>query len=95
MGYVQQFPRVHLLGVNELPELNEWTKIAASMPYWKWTLDTSKPIKWGLNGTRFKHGVSYRNCPLRHARYLEWKNPLTPTEEADIFYNIAYLRRYL
>lgn len=53
------------------------------------SVDTGKAVKFGLKGLRFEDGMELRGAgPLDHKA-----DP--PKDLSDIFYNIAYLRKFL
>jgi len=91
--YVMWPPRIHLLGVNELWELKAFRDkfTEQGIPDKRVSVDTSKPIKFGLQGKRFT-----ADLPLRGAGVLpQPKTRPAYDRMSDICYNIAFLRKYL
>lgn len=93
-SYIQWPPRIHLLGVNELWELKAFRDKfdELGIPGKRITVDTCKPISWGIQRTR----ISEKMPTLRDGI------PLTDLEKKageacmpDVMYNIAFLRKYL
>jgi hypothetical protein len=86
-------PRIHLLGVNELDELRQFRDSFEKMGIVskRVSVDTSKPIKFGLDRKRLDSLQTLRGSgPLK-----EPEKPPTESQWSDIHYNIALLRRYL
>lgn len=89
------FERIHLLGLNEPNELSSF-QLAESFPMHLWSVDTSKPVKWGLMGKQIWDLASLRKCPLKTPELLTYKaENINPLQKMWIAQNIAYLRRFL
>lgn len=91
--HIQWPPRLHLLGVNELWELKAFRDKIAELGISPRlvSIDTSKPIKYGILRQRLKEDTVLRGAgPLAE---LEKKADSKCME--DVLYNIAFLRRYL
>ncbi len=88
---INMYPRVHLLGVNTLRELDMFR--ISTTPWSNWTVDTSKPIKWAIRGKSISGIDSLRGCPVGSEALL-W---MTLTEEQLLLAeeNILHLRQYL
>ena len=87
---IMSFSRVHLLGVSELDELQRFAYFAQGKH--TWSVDTAKPIKWGLKGRKIDDGKSLRNAQQQQ-EFLD----ATATPAADaldiIKHNIAVLKK--
>jgi hypothetical protein len=77
---VKKWNRIHLLGVSEPAELEEFVHI-------------SKPVKWGLLGNQLDGLTSWRRAPIRSADIASVEN-VTPFQKSCIYWNVAYLRRF-
>lgn len=92
--YIQWPPRMHLLGVNELWELKAFRDKLEDLgiPSRKVSVDTSKPIKWGIKRTRLTADIG----TLRGTGSLSELAKSAKSEcMVDIMYNIAFMRKYL
>jgi hypothetical protein len=89
----QYFDRIHLLGVSTLDELDEIGDLCAEA-YIHVSVDTGKPIKWGLMGNRFNELSSLRHAPI-HSSKMATLESVTSLQLSNIYWNVAYLRRYL
>lgn len=84
--------RIHLLGVNELPELTDWVRISKQHPVVDWSVDTAKPIKHGIARRRIDDGKSLRGAALSSADLLNHRD--IDGEQAEyVEGNIKLLRR--
>lgn len=90
----QRGVRIHLLGMSSLAELVAWMRIATAFPSTRFTVDTSKPFKWGLEHRRIDDGHDLRHNRLRSVDLLEVKT-ITPAQLTSIEYNVRFLRRVL
>jgi len=81
---------IHLLGVNELAELWQWQQ----EPTFNFSIDTAKPIKWGLLGKSILTEATLRGAPISSAELLNLKTT-SAEQRAAIFYNVAALRTML
>jgi len=87
------WPRhLHLFGVNELNELNWFSRFCEGL-HWDaaaLTVDTGKPIKWAVARKRMDEVGSLRGGgPLDHTAKLTIEQRLTA------LFNIAYMRRHM
>lgn len=86
---------IHLLGVNELLELRrisrQWFNDDEARSL---SVDTAKPIKWGLEKRSILDGASLRNAPTSSFDLLNLKS-ITTEQEKWVFHNIAALRTFL
>lgn len=92
--YVQWPPRIHLLGVNEFWELKAFRDQFAALGIepTRISVDTSKPIKFGILRKRFVSDID----TLRGTGSLdELARKATSECMSDILYNIAFLRKFL
>lgn len=92
--YIQWPPRIHLLGVNELWELKAFRDKFAEegIDPRRISVDTSKPVKFGIMRQRFSDSMS----TLRGLGSLaELEKKSSSDCMADVMYNIAYLRKFL
>jgi hypothetical protein len=89
-------PRIHLLGVSTMQELGQWHRLMYehNIPEDSVSVDTTKPIKWGLALKRMDELDSLRDGPGWPQVPLK-DEEITPEQLACIYYNIAYLRRAL
>lgn len=90
------FDRIHLLGMSEFDELRMWVEIAREAPDLDISVDTSKPIKWGLARKLLSEmradGRSLRHAPIESADLLNMSCiPIPPL--SFVTDNIIYLRR--
>jgi hypothetical protein len=85
-------PRIHLLGVKELSELTKFRTafLSLGIQHWRASVDTGKPVKFGLLGKRFDETMQLRG---QTAPVLD--KAVTPKQLQDIYYNIAYMRRFM
>jgi hypothetical protein len=76
------FPRIHLLGVNELSELALFAAAsrADTNSTSRWSVDTAKALKWGASQTKLTTVGSVRGNPLGSKELLD----LTGLNEAQI-----------
>jgi hypothetical protein len=88
--------KLHLLGVNTLHELTEFKDFfkKVNFPEERVSVDTAKPIKWAMAGKRFYTEMNLRNAPFS-SNDVPKIEKLTPTQKADLLYNIAFLRKYV
>lgn len=92
--YIQWPPRIHLLGVNEFWELKAFRDKFAEeqIDPRRISVDTSKPIKFGIERKRFTEKID----TLRGIGALaELEKKATSECMTDVMYNIAYLRKFL
>lgn len=92
--YIQWPARIHLLGVNEFWELKAFRDKFEDLqiPGRRISVDTSKPIKYGILRKRFTPDIE----TLRGVGSLQELEKKASSEcMADVMYNIAFLRKYL
>lgn len=91
--YIQWPPRIHLLGVNELWELKAFRDKFDDLgiPARRTSVDTSKPIKFGIAGKKIEAETVLRGLGSLSDLEKESKGDAIP----NILYNIAFLRKYL
>jgi hypothetical protein len=91
-NYTAWPPRLHLMGVNEFAELGAWRDAFEKfgVPHRRTSVDTGKPIKYGLQGKRF----TGNELSLRGAGRLE-NEKVDSSKILDVFYNILFLRKHL
>jgi hypothetical protein len=94
--FIKWPPRIHLMGVKSFTELMmfrtqfEMLRVSQS----RVTVDTAKPLKAAMAGRRFKSiDEDIRGLPLRSAD-IAALDKMTPTQRADFFFNVAFLRRF-
>jgi hypothetical protein len=104
------FSRVHLLGVDSLKELQEWTFLAKHLFHIegrtiKWSVDTGKALKWAMKGRKLDELKSLRSSEdttskgepsVASQQLLTLKaEEITPQQEMLFRYNVGVLRRVL
>jgi hypothetical protein len=91
--YIQWPPRIHLLGVNELWELQAFRNLFDEMGIEskRTSVDTSKAIKFGVAGKRINEKLQLRGL----GKLGDVEKKAASTHLADVTYNIAYLRKFL
>jgi len=85
--------RIHLLGVNEFRELSAFRDVFLHLGIGeaRTSVDTSKPIKFGLNVKLFTEKLQLRGAgPLK----IDYKG-FTDKQLSAIHYNIAFLRKFM
>lgn len=80
--------RLHLFGVSEIDELVKWRPAASWI---RLSVDTAKPLKWGIERKRLSDLPSLRGAPLKADSFLDTRNLDCAQMEACLW-NIAYLR---
>jgi len=86
-----RWTRIHLLGVNEIEELRQFAQIALEAPEMTWTVDTAKPIKWGVALREMKTLDSPRGASLSSKDLLDLQY-IRPSALHVCDNNIAFLR---
>jgi hypothetical protein len=86
---LRRWARIHLFGVNDLYELIRFRHYSA----WKWSVDTGKPIKWGVQKEHLDRKDGVRGAPLPSLDLLSVRN-LNCAQTEAVLWNIAYLRRF-
>jgi hypothetical protein len=92
--YIKWPPRIHLLGVNELWELRAFREKfdELGIESKRTSVDTSKPIKFGIAGKRFSEDIP----TLRGSGSLmDAEKTAASKHMSDVMYNVAFLRKYL
>ena len=85
--------RVHLLGINTIEEIAAF-KAHGNYSFFQWSIDSSKPMKWGLMGKKIWTLNSLRGCPLKTPEMLLMTpDQINPLQKMWAAQNIAYLRR--
>jgi hypothetical protein len=101
---LEQFPRprwpeyLHLLGMNEFEEVN-WFKRFFIINGLEWgphcvSVDTAKPLKWGLEKKLLNYDSSPRGSSVSSAT-LHNISSISDEQLVFIMNNIAYLRRFV
>lgn len=85
--------RVHLLGVSDLSELSHFERLSRSSEI-SWSVDTSKPVKWGLEGYSLVGLPSLRGAPISSKDLLDL-SAVSPAQDACVRGNVQQLRSYL
>ena len=97
--YLEQMPvhnTVHLLGMSSILELRAWAALQQlpRFAYMGLSLDTSKPVKWGLMYRRMEELDSLRNAPVGSAQLLSLP-PMDDAQHAITELNLLHLREIL
>lgn len=88
LSRTSQRKRLHLLGVSELEELNFWKGLLSMHDL---TIDTGKPVKYGLLGTEMWKLGSLRKPPLPSRELLKVEEA-SKEQERLVVENIRFLR---
>jgi hypothetical protein len=88
---VQNWKRIHLLGVSTLEELRAFVGISELSPDVLWSVDTAKPVKLGVIGRRIDDGAPLRGLKLTSKDLLDLKG-LALEQVRAIELNIQILR---
>lgn len=83
--------RIHLLGMHTEAELKIWVKLSGAYPQFDFSFDTSKPLKFGVQGKRLDDVADLRGGPVRSKEVLELTE-FTEKQIEDCEYNIKYLK---
>lgn len=90
--HVKWPPLVHLFGVSTFQELYDFNEVFAELKMSdRVSVDTGKPIKWGLQNKEFKDGMNMQGAGLMD---LKTKAP-SAEQLCNVLFNIAYLRKFL
>ena len=96
--YLEQLPqwtRIHLLGMSSFEEIIGWRWLADDprLSPVEFSVDTSKPIKWGLLGRRFSNNDtrSLRGAPIT-SKDLLGLTGMTQEQDNLVQENIEFLR---
>jgi hypothetical protein len=87
---ITYFSRIHLFGVNELEELRSFSE----RPLHHFSVDTGKPIKWGVQKERLNRTGGIRHAPLPSLDLLSVRS-LSCAQMEAVLWNIAYLRTFI
>lgn len=87
---LRRWHRLHLFGMSTIQELQRWKDISA----WSLSMDTAKPIKWGIAKDRFTLVKDLRGAPTSSLDLLSVRN-LSCAQTECVLWNIAYLRTLL
>jgi len=84
--------RIHLLGMNTITELIEFRNIFVDLDWPRdfLSLDTAKPIKWGLQDRLLENLQDTHGGGLVPPDVANWTS-----HDAAVYRNIAYLRKFL
>jgi hypothetical protein len=85
---------IHLFGMSDWADLRFWARTSRTHPRITFTIDTSKPIKWAINGQMFTHEMKVRHSGVDSKTLTQLKE-LTPLTQSLAYYNTAFLRKYL
>lgn len=86
-------PYIHLMGVSTFEDL-VWWKAVENAHGFHITVDTAKPIKWGIEGKKLDYMTSMRGSSVKSVDIHKRKD-LTLEQLAKIYWNIAYLKNFL
>jgi hypothetical protein len=89
----RRFKRIHLLGVNTLDEVRCFASYSADDSI-NWSVDTAKPIKWGVALESLKAKSSIRGASLSSKDLLDLRD-LSAEQLAQIDINVRQLREFL
>jgi hypothetical protein len=82
---------IHLLGWRDWDELAFWKEMSKETYV---SLDTAKPVKWGLLGKRLYDISEIRGAPIKSSDIASLAG-VTPEQRAFVYYNVAVLRKAL
>lgn len=88
------YKHIHLLGLQTLQEARAWVSIAQAHPAQLFTLDTSKPVKWGLCNRQIDSVEDLHGAPISSRELLELPRP-SAFQWSSIQYNLEVLREIL
>jgi len=88
---LERWDRIHLLGVSTPEDLRWFSNRAKRDVPFRWSVDTSKPIKWGLCRKLTSAMSSLRGAPVDSNELLN-VDDVSEEQMVHIFYNIAHLR---
>lgn len=86
------FPRVHLLGMHTVEELKRWVELSEIWTNISWSFDTSKPLKFGVQGIELDKIENLRGGAVRSKEVLDLEH-LTDEQIGYCRYNIEYLKK--
>jgi len=91
--------RIHLLGVNTLDELRSFAahskkKTGSQSRVARWSVDTSKPIKLGIDGRRIDDGVTLRGASTS-SKELLGITELSEAQRELCEHNLDYLHSFV
>lgn len=88
---MHRWKRIHLLGVSSLSELPGWTGYKESAD---WSVDTRKPIKWGILRQKIDTLESLRGGQVSPTETDSFRG-MDCSQMETTLWNIAYLRRWI
>lgn len=94
---IWHFERVHLLGLQGLDELRLWRNLAACLDWdsnLTLSLDTSKPVKWGLQHKLLRDLSSWRGSPLSSIELMRIAE-CSPQQWDHVSQNVSFLKAAL
>jgi len=94
---VEAWPQfIHLLGMSDFEEAQWWKRIERRWPFPPYTLsiDTAKPVKWGLENIPMDFDTNPRGSKVSSAD-LHKITDIDPAKMQMILRNLAYLRRFI
>ncbi len=86
-------PYIHCMGVSSYEDLAWWSDVEKAH-HFHISVDTAKPIKWGILGQRLKYGTSMRGAGVDSSTLHRQKN-LSEKQLMTMYWNIAYLKKFL
>lgn len=90
--YVAWPPKIHLFGVSSLLELQDFSRVFDDLHITeRCSVDTSKPIKFGLANECIEETTNLQGKGLID----HGVTGLTPEQLCNIYYNIAFMRKYM
>lgn len=87
---LSRWDRIHLLGVSSLEELSAWKWIADRFPGVSFSVDTAKPVKWGLLERDLRTLEEIRHAPVPSKDLLD-TDEISPKQDAMVRKNITFL----
>lgn len=92
----KRWKRVHLLGLDSFEELHEFRVIAGSDYSRRWSLDTAKPVKWGLESQYLDQLQTLRGAPTHSKDLLNIRHhEILLSQCRYVVRNIEILKGYL
>lgn len=85
-------PYIHLLGMSTWEDIEAW-RVFGKRFNLMLSIDTAKPIKWGMLGEHIGYGKNVRGAEVSSATLH--KAVLTDKQLSDVTWNIAYLQRFV
>lgn len=88
---VHRFSRVHLLGMISLDETRKWVELSERHPGINFSFDTSKPLKFGVQGRHLADVSDLRGGQIRSKEVLDLEH-FTEEQQGVIEHNIQFLK---